>query len=62
MLELPLGSMVKLGMRKTKGSKNYFITIPIDIIDSLGWDKGNDLLVSKVGDKICIERITKEKS
>ncbi len=52
--------MVRLGKRKTTSGENYFITIPLTIIQALGWDKGTDLLVTKQEDKVIIEKILRK--
>lgn len=36
---------------------SYSVTIPIDLIRALYWKKGDDLVLSKDGDKIIIEKI-----
>lgn len=51
---------VKLGIRKTATSENYFVTIPLTIIQALKWEKGDKLLVQKEGDKVVIEKVQEE--
>ena len=53
--------VVKLQIRKTKSGNNYFTTIPLDIIDSLGWKEGDKLLVQKQDTKVTIEKIEPRK-
>ena len=54
-----LFKMVKLGSRKYKSGENFFITIPKTIIEALGWERGVDLLVTKIEDKVIVEKIEK---
>ena len=38
------------------GSKTYAVTIPIEEIRNLGWEKGEPLIVRRYKDHLVIER------
>ena len=38
------------------GSRTYAVTIPIDEIRNLGWEKGEQLIVRRFKDHLVIER------
>jgi AbrB family looped-hinge helix DNA binding protein len=37
-------------------SGEYFITIPDEILESLGWKEGDEIHISVEGDKIILEK------
>ena len=37
-------------------SGEYFITIPDEILESLGWKEGDEIHISVDGDKIILEK------
>lgn len=37
-------------------SGEYFITIPDEILESLGWKEGDEIHISVDGDKIVLEK------
>jgi len=41
------------------GGKTYAVTIPIDEIRNLGWEKGDTLIVRRFKDQLIIERDAK---
>ena len=43
--------------RETGDKVSYSVTIPIDLVRALNWKKGDDLVLSKNGEKIVIEKI-----
>ena len=38
-------------------SGEYFITIPDEILESLGWKEGDEIHISVDGDKIILEKV-----
>ncbi len=38
------------------GKRTYAVTIPIDEIRNLGWEKGDSLIVRRYRDQLIIER------
>ena len=49
------GSETTRKLTKT-GAYTYYVTIPKDFIDELGWRERHTLKVKKVGKKLVIER------
>lgn len=53
--------MPKLTQRRYKrptGTKHsYSVTVPIDLVKALNWKVGDDLVLSKDGDRIIMEKI-----
>ena len=39
------------------GSKTYAVSLPIDVIKLLGWEKGTKLMVRRQGSKLIIEKL-----
>lgn len=42
------------------GGKTYAVSLPIEIIRLLKWEKGNRLMVRRQGDKVIIEKIIED--
>ena len=44
--------------KKQKGSRvSYAVTVPIDLVRALDWKKGDDLVLSKDGDRVIMEKV-----
>lgn len=43
------------------GSKTYAVSLPIDVVKVLGWQKGTKLIVRRQGDKLLIEKLVEGK-
>jgi AbrB family looped-hinge helix DNA binding protein len=41
---------------EVNSSGEYFITIPDEILESLGWKEGDEIHISVDGDKIILEK------
>lgn len=49
-------------LQKTSGGATYMITLPIEIIQELGWKKGQNLVVEKVGKHLIIKDYKRKKA
>lgn len=49
------------GIRKLSivGSKSYAVSLPIELVKTLGWQKGDSLQVRRQGKQLLIERLSK---
>lgn len=52
---------MKIGLRKSRSGENYFVTIPIDIMRALGWDNNTEVIVTKIENKVIIEKLVEKK-
>ena len=48
-------SMRKLGRTGNVKSPSFYVTIPVDLIRSLGWKEGQQVVVKRSRSKIVIE-------
>jgi bifunctional DNA-binding transcriptional regulator/antitoxin component of YhaV-PrlF toxin-antitoxin module len=42
------------------GRKTYAVSVPVDVIKQLGWQKGDVLIVRRLGKQITVERKDKQ--
>lgn len=44
------------------GKKSYAVSLPVEIVRQLGWQKGDQLSTRRHGQSVVIEKINKEVS
>lgn len=40
------------------GGKSFAVSLPVDVIKQLGWQKGTTLMVRRQGVKVVIEKVS----
>lgn len=50
------------GLRKLNfvGKKTFAVSLPVDMVKVLGWQKGETLQVRRQGDKIIVEKVEEQ--
>ena len=49
----------KTGLRKLNmvGKKSFAVSLPVELVKQLGWQKGSSLMVRRQGTKLIIEKV-----